>query len=256
MIIRNNWTREELIVAFNLYCKIPFTKINDQYKPVIELAHIIGRTPGAVSFKLANYARLDPSLQKRNVSGLKNGSKGEVEIWKEFHGNWEALAYESEKLLAQFKNESIEVIYQIEISNLPVEGKEREALVKLRVNQQFFRSTVLVSYQNSCCITGLQVPELLVASHIIPWSKGKEYRVNPENGLCLNALHDKAFDRGLLTITDNFKVQLSEKLLSQVKDEIISQYFLPFHQKGIIRPVRFSPRQEFLQFHRENIFIR
>ena len=90
-----------MIVAFNLYCKIPFGRITSNHPEIINLAKIIGRTPSAVAFKLVNFARLDPELQKREVAGMSHGSKSEVEIWNEFHGNWNELAFESEILLAR-----------------------------------------------------------------------------------------------------------------------------------------------------------
>ena len=58
-------------------------------------------------------------------------------------------------------------------------------MVKQRVNQWFFRRAVLAAYGARCCITGLDVPQLLVAGHIAPWSKDKQNRVNPQNGICL-----------------------------------------------------------------------
>ena len=136
---KRNWTRTEHIVAFNLYCKIPFTKINERYPPIIELAKIIGRTNGSVAMKLANFARLDPVLKARNVSGLTRGAKGEEEVWNEFNGNWEELAWKSEQILANFKKDLIENSAEINIDNIPLEGKDREAAVKTRVNQSFFR---------------------------------------------------------------------------------------------------------------------
>src|SRR5690349_9662225 len=96
---RRDWTREELIVAFNLYCKIPFGRIHIRNPLVIELANAIGRTPSAVSWKLANFARLDPALQKRSISGASHGARAEVEIWNEFSNDWEGLTFESERLL-------------------------------------------------------------------------------------------------------------------------------------------------------------
>jgi putative restriction endonuclease len=96
---RRDWTREELIVAFNLYCKIPFGQIHIRNPLIIELAKAVGRTPSAVSWKLANFARLDPALKKRNIAGATHGARGEVEIWNEFNHNWEALAFEGERLL-------------------------------------------------------------------------------------------------------------------------------------------------------------
>jgi putative restriction endonuclease len=96
---RRNWTREEQILAFNLYCKTPFSKISAAYnKEIKELAAIIGRSDSAVALKLVNYARLDPALQQRNVSGMKNGSKADLEIWNEFHENWDELAWQSEQI--------------------------------------------------------------------------------------------------------------------------------------------------------------
>ena len=126
-------------------------------------------------------------------------------------------------------------------------------MVKIRVNQSFFRKSVLLSYNKQCCITGLVIPGLLVASHIIPWSKNLKEACNPENGLCLNALHDKAFDKGLITISNDFKIQISEKLLMKESEEVIAKYFIPYHQKQLIKPNRFVPKQEFFEFHR-NLF--
>ena len=81
-----------------------------------------------------------------------------------------------------------------------IDGKEKERIIKTRVNQSLFRKVVLATYNNKCCITGLAQPELLIASHIIPWSVNEKERLNPSNGICLNALHDKAFDSGLIAI--------------------------------------------------------
>ncbi|WP_346859091.1 HNH endonuclease [uncultured Draconibacterium sp.] len=249
-----NWTREEHIVAFNLYCKIPFTKINENYPPVIELAKIIGRSKGSVSRKLANFARLDPALRARNVSGLTHGAKGEEIVWNEFHGNWDELAYESELILAKYKGISVEST--VDLSDLVEikEGKERESVVKTRVNQNFFRDTILASYNQTCCITGIQIPRLLIASHIIPWAKNKKERMNPQNGLCLNALHDKAYDKGLITVTPDYKIKISAELKASLNKET-DKFFLPYENNLILLPNRFAPDKEFLEYHSRNIFI-
>ena len=103
---QGNWQHDELIVAFNLYCKTPFGRIHNRNPDIIALANTLGRSPSAVSWKLANFARLDPSLQRRGISGSVHGSKGELEIWNEFNDNWEKLAFESERLLAQLTGQS------------------------------------------------------------------------------------------------------------------------------------------------------
>ncbi len=133
----NKWSREELILAFNLYCKIPFGTIHIHNPKIIALAKLLGRTPSAVSWKLANFARLDPSLQKRNIAGAPHGSKLDVEIWNEFNNDWEKLAFESEKLLAQKTGRQLEEINDIDTFDLPKAGKERETVVKSSCQSKF-----------------------------------------------------------------------------------------------------------------------
>ena len=185
---------------------------------------------------------------------MSHGSKAEEPIWDEFHNDWDTLAFESERLLAKYFGKPLEEFSQIQTYDLPREGKEREALVKIRVNQNFFRATVLASYKNTCCITGINTPALLVASHIIPWAKNTEHRMKPENGLCLNALHDRAFDNGLITLNEEMRIVLSPKLLKSKTNDAFQKYFLPYQNKEIIKPNRFLPMKEFLDYHRREIF--
>ncbi len=111
-----NWTREELIVAYNLYCKLPFGRLHNRNPEIISLASLIGRTPSALAWKLSNFARLDPSLQNRGISGATHGSRRDKEIWDEFAHDWERLSFESEELLAQMKGKPIERATNIDIS--------------------------------------------------------------------------------------------------------------------------------------------
>jgi putative restriction endonuclease len=249
---RRNWTREELIVAFNLYCKIPFGRIHIRNPMVIELAKAIGRTPSAVSWKLANFARLDPALRKRNISGATHGARAEVEIWKEFSSDWERLAFESERLLDQITGHGAEFIEDPQI--FP-EGATREALIRVRVNQGFFRAAVLAAYDVRCCITGLSIPQLLTASHIVPWSVDTKNRTNPRNGLCLNAIHDRAFDCGLMTLTPEMTVKISSKISKNRTDATAQQFLLKYERASVTLPRRFAPSAEFLRYHNENIFL-
>lgn len=250
----NKWTREELTLAFNLYCKIPFGTIHIRNPQIISLAKILGRTPSAVSWKLANLASLDPTLKKRNIAGASHGSKLDSEIWNEFVGDWDRLAFESEKLLAQKTGKQIEDISDFESLDLPKSGKEREAIVKVRVNQNFFRRAVLAAYDFKCCITGLEIPELLNASHIIPWSKDKTNQVNPKNGLCLNAIHDRAFDIGLITITPDFTIKVSKAVKIKKASDAVQEFLLKYDGLEINKPTRFLPHIEFLKFHNKNVF--
>ena len=247
---KNNWTKKQTIVAFNVYCKIPFKSSNKTHPTIIKYANLIGRSPSALNMKVGNFGRLDPELKKQGISGLKNGSKLEEIVWDEFHGNWDELAFESEKIIAEFDGKQID---DYASESFP-EGKEIERTVKGRVNQSFFRSAVLSAYNQRCCITGLDIPELLVASHIVPWRKNIE-RTNPRNGLSLNSLHDKAFDKGLITINENYEVIVSETVYNSRNEAVIS-YLKNDSGKKINLPDKFLPKQEFLKFHRDSVFIK
>lgn len=248
------WTREQTIIAFNLYCKIPFNRVTSSHPEIIKVAQAIGRSVNSVKMKIGNFGSFDPELKKRGIVGLANASKLDEVIWNEFNNNWDDLVFESEKILSHAEGK--DVLEKLPISDEEfhfAEGVEKERLVKTRVNQNFFRQTVLSAYDFSCCITGIDIPELLVASHIIPWSKASKDRLNPRNGLCLNALHDKAFDKGLMTVTTDFKIKISPKILTRTSVPI-ELWIASFEGKDIIAPERFMPTSEFLEYHNKNIF--
>ena len=205
---RNLWTKEELILAFNLYLKLPFGKMHKHTPEIIELANLLGRTPSSIGMRLGNFASIDPFHQQRGVGGLKGGMNQVKPIWDEFFHNQEELVFLSEKILAEKENTSIEYKYEdllFDLKDLKGETVLRE--VKARVNQSVFRQMVLSNYSTKCAITGIDLPELLLASHIMPWSKNEEHRLNPENGICLSALYDKAYDKGIIGINKNLIVR-------------------------------------------------
>lgn len=247
------WNREELILAINLYCKIPFGKIHRNNPEVIKLSKILNRSANAISYKLVNFASLDPSLQRRGIKGAYNTSKLDKEIWNEFYENWDELAFRSEKLRAKYENSTVEKINNIPEEDLPKDGKTREQVIQARVNQSFFRSVVLAAYNYTCCITGISIPELLVAGHIRPWHIDNENRLNPHNGIALNGLHDKAFENGLMTITVNYEIIISPVFKHLVKEEYVQDYFIKFDHKRIILPTKFLPGIEFLKEHNKKL---
>lgn len=249
------WQRDELVVSFNLYCKTSFGRIHNRNPDIISLAEAIGRSPSAVSWKLANFARLDPSLKERSIAGATHGSKAEIKVWEEFNDDWEALAFESERLLAEIAGRNVEEVAEVPEEELPKEGKERERVVRSRVNQHFFRSTILAAYNNKCCITGMPIPELLTASHIVPWSVDRENRLNPRNGLCLNAMHDRAFDRGLLTITTEYKVKLSRKVKDLDESTVVKDLLTRYEGLPITLPTRFVPDRYLLERHKREVYL-
>jgi predicted restriction endonuclease len=242
------WTRSELILAINLYCKIPFGKIDMRTPEVIQLAQRLDRTPGSISYKLANFASIDSTLPRK---GASNVSRLDIEVWQEFFDNWDDLAFESEKKAAEIQNIPLDKFAGIDTGNLPI-GETKERTVKTRVNQQFFRKMILSTYDYRCCITGLPIEDLLIASHIIPWSKDKKNRLNPSNGLCLNALHDRAFDKGLISFSDQYEMLISERIKKSEPEKV--DFFLRYNKQKIDLPKRFLPNKDFLAYHRNNIF--
>ncbi len=209
----------------------------------------------SVALKLVNFASLDPSLQARGIKGVTNVSKLDREIWNELYNNWDTLPFESEKLLARISKTPIERLNDIDESELPREGKIREQLVKTRVNQAFFRKSILASYNYTCCITGIQQNELLIASHIKPWGMDEKNRLNPRNGIAINALHDKAFEAGLITITEDYRLRISSILKKkQEKNEAMMECFIKYDNKTINLPARFLPDPEFLKYHNQERF--
>lgn len=240
---RRPWTRDELILAINLYCRTPFGRIHIRNPEIVELSSMLGRTPGAVSYKLANFASIDPTLDRK---GAANSSRLDREVWSEFFEDWDSMILESEARMNQLKRPEA----PIGVDDLlpDVQGGTRAAIVKVRTNQEIFRRMILTSYNHTCCITGIDHAELLVAGHIVPWSCDEKNRLNPMNGLCLNALHDRAFDMGLISIDRKYRVMVSRR----VKHHLIRQY----RGEPIMLPRRFLPDQRFLEYHRTTIFNR
>lgn len=255
---KGNWTSCQLKLAFYLYCQLPFGKLTHSNKEIIRLAGLIHRTPSSVAMKLCNFASLDPAIRNSGRKGLDGASKADRDIWKLFHNNWEALAKESESLLLQltqgipFLEEDLKST-EMNYSENDFTGETKKGFVNQRIRQSFFRRSVLAGYGGVCCISGLAEPNLLVASHIVPWSKDKGNRLNPSNGLLLSAIHDRAFDKGLMTLSSDFEVILSRKL-RKTDNEFLKKVFLDFEGKSINLPDRFVPKVEFVEYHQKNVF--
>lgn len=250
---KRNWTREELILAFNLYCKIPFGTFHGRNPKIIELANLINRTPDALALKLSNFASFDPFHRARGVKGMQNTSKLDKIIWDEFTSHWDDLIFESEKILAAKQKTTIEKKYKFEdFSNK--KGEHRIAEIKTRVNQDFFRKVILSIYNFTCAISGIDIPDLLIASHIIPWSENEKERLNPHNGICLSPLYDRCFDRGYIGITPEYRLAISKDLKSNLHKDYFRRHFGEYENSKINLPDRFLPQPEFLSYHYQNTY--
>jgi predicted restriction endonuclease len=180
-------------------------------------------------------------------------------MWREFQENSFTLGLHAEELFHDLitKDQTNDVFVQDgQIQLVPPTGPtETQANVKVRRGQQFFRQAVLTAYDDRCCISGINVPRLLVASHIKPWGKFPNERLNPRNGLCLSSLHDAAFDSGLIALDEKLQVVLSRRLHNFFPQPALEQNFLPFEGKPIRLPEKLAvPDLEFLSYHRKEVF--
>ncbi len=243
------WTREQLILAFELYCRIPFqrTKANDSR--VKALAGLLERTPSSIARKLGNFGAFDPQLAARDISGLTHGSKLDKAVWDEFHQDWAGLVVRAHDIKSELKPGG-----RVEQSLVQPQGpSEKIVTVKQRLHQSFFRDAVLSSYNARCCVTGLPIVECLVAGHIIPWSVDERRRADPTNGVCLSATFDRLFDGGLVTIADDLTLCVGKRL-RELRDSAVAELVAARHGQKIIPPARFYPDPTCLRWHREHKF--
>ncbi len=134
-----------------------------------------------------------------------------------------------------------------------IEGKTALREVEVRQNQYVFRKMVLANYQNHCCLTNLPISEVLRASHISEWAKDKDNRMNPENGLCLSATYDAAFDRHLISFDEDYRLIFAPSLKEYCTNEAFKEQFQKLYGKKIAMPIKFFPSQELLEKHREHL---
>ena len=243
------WTREETLAAFHLYCRTPFGRLHANNPEIIDLAQRLGRTANSVAMKCCNLASFDLALQQRGIRGLQSASQLDRQIWAEFDQRPERIAYEAIELFAGFTGKPIEL--EEEVVWEPIAGLERSAITKIRVNQRFFRTMILVGYGSRCAVCLLPIPSLLVASHIVPWSIDPDQRMNPRNGLCLCSLHDKAFDTGYMVIDDDLTVRFTDKLARHLGQEAVQRGLTHYEGRGLLLPERWHPSRDLLARHRE-----
>ncbi len=255
------WTRDELLVVLNLYEKLQFGQFHSKQPVIIEVAARMQRTPGSVAMKLSNLASLDPKLRARGIVGLEGASNLDKEMWEEFQANREALVPASEEAMRKLFNateqEEVEIIGNVGVAVQPAlsppEGPTSStAQVTVRRGQQYFRQVVLNAFGGRCGVTGIAVRELLVASHILPWATFPKSRLEPQNGISLSRLHDGAFDHGLITFDENYRLVLSERLRRHLPQSALDANFTLYQGKALKLALDVPPpSQDYLAIHRE-----
>lgn len=213
----NAWSREDIIIAYALYCVTPLKQIRPDNKTIQQVSEIIPHSVASLVMRMQNFQNLDPKAGK----GLGHVAAKDKLIYEEFKHDWGALSIEAENLtgLALFDASPLHGAKPLSsLTNHSKVSRERH----------FFKRAVLSAYDGRCYISGCTLPQMLTASHIKPYSKCRDEadRVNPENGICLNTFYDKAFDAGLITITPNMKVYVSPVVKASSDDEFTRFWLL------------------------------
>lgn len=232
MAAGKRWTRDELLVALNLYHKLTFGQFHARQPVIIEAAEKLGRNGNSLAMKLCNFASLDPALKLRGIKGLDGASALDRSVWNEFHSHLNEAAPASEQALRDLfevgEDSEIEVLPKVGIQvrrNVPTGDTEVTANVKQRRGQDYFRNSVLNNFGGRCGITQMGLRELLIASHILPWGTHPAERLNVCNGLCLSRLHDAAFDRWLIAFDDDYRLLLSPRLKAELSQHVMAENF-------------------------------
>ena len=247
------WTYEETQMAFALYYLISVSEIDKRDADVWRLAESLGRTPRSVAMKLWNIAALDERRISQGKAGLRHGSSLDAKAWDDYRAQGDSFVWDGIVLLDSvlaYKKLTPNVQYATMSLR---EGGERVVQAKQRINQAYFKNCLLQNYSGRCCLTGLPIIDLLIASHIKPWSACADgfERVDPRNGLLLNAFHDKAFDRGLITLSKGMEVIVSRKVSH---DNANDDWLWAFDGKGIELPLCNAPAAEFIEYHQDCVF--
>jgi putative restriction endonuclease len=246
MDANRRWTKEEEILALYAYCNVPFNKASNSHPFIVKTAQLISRSPASVKMKIGNFGSFDPRLQALGIVGLTGVSKLDEQVWQTYYGNWDKLAIDAAKITADLSNRSIEDI----VREFPA-GLTKTVSVKQRINQNFFRNVVLNSYNNTCCISGISETSRLEACHIVSWTENEAIRTDPTNGLCMNPLFHKAYDKFLISVTADFDIRISDSFLSQIGDMKFRDYMQSKDNSKITMPHKFTPNRDFLDQHHQ-----
>ncbi len=251
---RKDWTHDQLLAAFFLYLQVKPSEIQEESQAVSFFARSTKKPNRAVAAKLRAFTQLDPVLSTQSEKASDNVTALDKTVWDEFQNNWTGTT-----LMASEAYESVVGTYEsaaeatlasaADAAYLYKEGESKEAIVQVRKNQYLFRKAILNSYDSTCCITELKNERLLIASHVVPWAEDKRSRLNPENGLCLSALHDRAYDQGLITVLPSNVIRINQRVLEERDNAFLHEALLQYEGTAIRLPGRFQPDPKFLEHH-------
>lgn len=255
------FTEDESLLALELYMTIPRKDIRRDNPEIVDLSRFLtsagyARSPGSIKAKIENFKAFDPMYP-----GVSLGHTANIDrvVWENHFATGFTELAEAAEMARERLSQGIPTADNGTVEMPAIGGKTSIREVKVRVNQNIFRARVLTAYDFRCCITGMQTPGLIEACHIKDWKRCPEDspdRLDPRNGLCMDILHHRSFDKGMFTIDENYKVELSPSLSEKEDRDVLEKFYWPYEGK-VIAPVveAYRPSQEFLDWHRKNVFV-
>lgn len=255
------YTEDESILALEIYMELPRKEIKASNPRIIGLSRFLienGHPRNAISVKMKveNFKACDPLYPGIT---LTHYSEMDQQLWQRFSANgFVGLADAAEQARQRISSGRVTENSDYYLSEPDLGGLDPKAMKKVRVNQDIFQARVFEVYDSRCCITGMHHPSMLEACPIIPWSRlsdNSPERLDPRNGLCLNPIHHRAFDEGLFTIDEKYRIELSYKLGELEDREVLDTFYYPYEGKSIVAVnAEFLPLQDYLDYHRHYVF--
>lgn len=262
---RRAWTSSEQLIVLRYYLQTEFGRLHSSNPEIRTIAAKLGRTPSSIAMKGSNYASLDTKITETGRKGLSQASKLDRETWEFMQRSFQAFEDQSASAATEFGLDPSTFRKLAQVTSLtevpPVDDAgfngqtDRLTTVLTRRKQAFFRRTVLNAYRNTCAISEIAFPELLNASHIVPWRVDEMRRLDPANGISLNALHDRAFDRGLISFEDDLTVLVSNRLAKADVPSMVKAMIQDVAGQRAKVPSRFHPDPAALEYHRDTVFV-
>lgn len=249
-------------MAFALYCILEPSECDDKGLDVQRLASVLGRSANSVALKIWNIAAHDVNRQARGRVGMQHGSKLDAMVWDWYAADGDVFLSQCIDLLRNALLQARHIpgpsttdrYSHLETATRVLLGDERAVTVLQRVNQSYFRHSLLHNYRGACCITGIKLQPLLLASHIKPWRDSTPVeKTAASNGLLLNAFHDRAFDQGFITLDDDYRIVVAHTVVEH--SEPNDKWLYGCEGRRIDLPVINPPSHEFLDYHHHHVFL-
>lgn len=200
-----------------------------------------------------------------NINGTTNGylQSGEYSAALRYFGKYLVEENYQQRLWRQLKNNELcenELTKDLDITlNYPdflidkLDNTQADSILRLarkRSIQMVFEKNIFSIYQNTCCVTGLNIAVLNRATRIISSVSTPIKQLDPANGLCLSATYDVAFSEKLISLDDDYRLIISKNLGDFYTGQSVREYFIKKEGASILLPNCYPPNRDYLEEHR------